>query len=432
MKVRPIGFRLTDPPASWDQVKLQDVLKEVDERADEVGNGSEIPVLSLTKDRGLIPQSQRFAHRIARRDVDAYKVIRQGRIAYNPMVLWEGAVHALYGTDAGLISPVYVTWEVQPNADWRYLDFLLRTSPMLQEYLRLCSGVVKRRRLVNKRAFKDILIALPPIEEQRRISDVLLAARTALEAASAVVDAAFELRKSITHHLLAYGPIPVGCLPETAESPELGAIPTHWRARPLEELIKKAQYGLSLRGSDDGRYPILRMNNIVDGKITESPLQFVDIDDQGIAERFLVHRYDLLFNRTNSLDRVGKTGLFDLEGDFVFASYLIRLQVDADSADPYYINFYLNSPPGQRRLKARASRAISQANINATKLKALTIPCPPLPDQAAIAEIMRGIDKKIEAEQLRMESLRVLLRALTDNLIYGKVRVPEAAKQELR
>src|SRR5260370_6576985 len=138
-------------PYHWKLVSLGNVLREVDIRAEDlkIVESERTPVLSLTKNNGLIPQYERFNNRVAIQDISSYKVIKKGQIVYNPFVLWEGAIYALKGREQGLISPAYLVWEAI-HANPYFLDFLLRTPLLLKEYLRVASGVVQRRRAVRK------------------------------------------------------------------------------------------------------------------------------------------------------------------------------------------------------------------------------------------------------------------------------------------
>src|SRR5262249_5180566 len=111
---------------------------------------------------------------------------------------------------------------------------------------------------------------------------------------------------------------------ESTKQTEIGEMPESWDLVQLEQVTVKFQYGLSVKGDSEARYPILRMNNVVDGFARAADLQYVDVDE-GTFEQFKLNRGDVLFNRTNSFELVGRTGLFDLPGDYVFASYLIRL-----------------------------------------------------------------------------------------------------------
>jgi type I restriction enzyme S subunit len=132
------------------------------------------------------------------------------------------------------------------------------------------------------------------------------------------------------------------------DDPHLGRVPIDWNTVKLGQLLSGCQYGLSQSLAESGRYPVFRMNNIQEGRLIASPLVYVDLPDCEFA-RYRLKKGDVLLNRKNSLDLVGKVGLFDLEGDFVFASYLIRLVVNSPN-DSRFVNYFLNSYEGQKRI----------------------------------------------------------------------------------
>jgi type I restriction enzyme S subunit len=132
---------------------------------------------------------------------------------------------------------------------------------------------------------------------------------------------------------------------------------------------------------------------------------------------------DILFNRTNSLELVGKTSLFDVEGDFVFASYLIRVETDISSLLPEYLNYYLNLEGTQIRLKALATRGVSQSNISATKLKAFGVPLPSLFEQEEIASLLADTDLKLAAEEDRRAALSDVFTSTLHQLMTGQIRL---------
>ena len=100
--------------------------------------------------------------------------------------------------------------------------------------------------------------------------------------------------------------------------------------------------------------------------------------------KLLLSKGDLLVNRTNSAELVGKCAVFDLEGDFAFASYLIRLRLDLTRADPRLVAAYINSPAGRSYMFDKCKQMTGQANVNGTRLKALPIALPPLADQGRL------------------------------------------------
>ena len=167
---------------------------------------------------------------------------------------------------------------------------------------------------------------------------------------------------------------------------------------------------------------MLRMNNLGDGRIDASDLKYVDLDEGDFA-KFRVRKRDVLFNRTNSYELVGKTAIFDIEGDFVFASYLIRVVPDSAQLLPEYLSYYLNWDDAQRRLKMLATRGVSQSNISATKLKRFPIGLSSIAEQEETARILSAADRKIEAEEQRKAALQSLFKAMLHQLMTGQIRV---------
>lgn len=196
---------------------------------------------------------------------------------------------------------------------------------------------------------------------------------------------------------------------------ELGVLPVEWKVLPLGELLTRAQYGLSLKGSNEGTCPMLRMTNQVDGRIVDRNLQYVNLEQVDL-DKFRVDYGDLLFNRTNSFDLVGRTAIFELERECVFASYLIRLTVDKGLVSPRFLNFYLNAEATQRRLKSIASRAISQSNISAARLKGFYIPLPSLAEQRQIARVLSAVQRAIERQERLIALTAELKKALMHKL----------------
>ena len=182
-------------------------------------------------------------------------------------------------------------------------------------------------------------------------------------------------------------------------------IPIHpdWPMVEIGELCEQVQYGLSVPLKRDGAgFKTFRMNELVEGRcVDRGDMKCADIPAKEFAKYRLTHG-DILFNRTNSFEHVGRTGIFDLVGDYCFASYLIRLTVAEGKADPFFVNAFMNSDSFQQGIKQFASRAIGQSNINATNLAAYPIPLPPLATQQAIVA-------EIEAEQALVAANRELL-----------------------
>jgi type I restriction enzyme, S subunit len=312
---------------------------------------------------------------------------------------------------------------LRPRADVMdcgFLYFLCWSGHVMPRARGLVSGSTPSRQRVDPTAFMDLVVPVPPLDEQRAIARILLAIRTAETRTRRVARSTRELKRSLATHLLTYGPGPAAeANPRALASTEVGDVPRHWGVIELNEVINRAQYGLSQRGELSGRVPILRMNNLDEGKVTFADLQFVDLDST-TREKFRVHRGDLLFNRTNSYELVGKTARFVSDRECVLASYLIRVEVDEDRIDGEFLNHYLNWEGAQRRLRMLATRGVSQSNISATKLKSFTIPLPPLAEQKQIAGILSALDRKGSAEDARASALARVFAAQLEGLMNGE------------
>mgnify|MGYP005842997349 CR=1 FL=1 len=136
-----------------------------------------------------------------------------------------------------------------------------------------------------------------------------------------------------------------------------------------------------------------------------------------------MERGDILFNRTNSLDFVGRTAIFDIEGGFVFASYLNRLRSDTNKLNPFFLNCYFNTDAVQARLKSITTRGVSQSNISATRLKGFLVPNPRLDEQDEVVAHVEVLDRKLAVHRGKLEQFLDLFRTLLHELMNAKIRV---------
>jgi type I restriction enzyme S subunit len=242
-KELPEGFKMTELgplPNDWQVVKLGDVMKEVNERVNHstFPMPSILPVLSLTKNDGLVLQSERFEKRIATEDVSNYKIVRRDQIVYNPYVIWEGAIHILRRYEIGLVSPVYIVLStIKESADPHFLDLWLRTPPAINAYNKYAAGAVNRRRSIRKKDFFRIRAPLPPLPEQRAIAHVLRTVQRAKEATEQVIAALKEFKKSLMRYLFTYGPVPIEQADKVElKDTEIGPVPAHWEVVRLGDV----------------------------------------------------------------------------------------------------------------------------------------------------------------------------------------------------
>jgi type I restriction enzyme S subunit len=152
---------------------------------------------------------------------------------------------------------------------------------------------------------------------------------------------------------------------------EVGFVPENWQIVSVGDVALSSQYGLSVRANPSGTYPMLRMNCQEDGSVHYRDLKFVQLDAAAF-ETYRLRPGDLLFNRTNSIELVGRTAIVDDDRPAVFASYLVRLVIDEKRCLPRYLNYYMNLAETQSEIKKLATRAVEQANIDASAFPATT------------------------------------------------------------
>ena len=318
----------------------------------------------------------------------------------------------------------YATTEIIPlrprevGHDRRLLFFYLLHPDVRQFVAERMEGTTGRQRIPE-----EILLDLPlpefEPEEQAAVADSLEMVQRLIEVESRSMQTTTDLKHAAMRTLFRHG-----LRGEPQKETEIGPVPESWEFCPIGEFAHQMQYGLSIRGSGSGTYPILRMNCQQEGKVIFRDLQYVDIDNK-TADTYRVNQNDLLFNRTNSYELVGRTAIVEQTTDAVFASYLVRVAVDESRVQPRFLNYFLNWDAVQSELKKLASRGVSQANISAGKLKKFPVPVPSLNEQNEIDDILDAIDRKIDLHRRKRAALEELFNALLHKLMTGEIGVGE-------
>jgi type I restriction enzyme S subunit len=173
--------------------------------------------------------------------------------------------------------------------------------------------------------------------------------------------------------------------PDTADLPVL---PDGWVWASVDQLSKEQRYGSSSKTNEDSSgVPVLRMGNIQDGELDLSRLKYLPQDHDEFPSLFLDDG-DILFNRTNSPELVGKSAVYRSQVvPCSYASYLISVKL-SPFCSPELVAAYINSGYGRSWVKSVVTQQVGQANVNGTKLAALAVPLPPLAEQVEIVRIL--------------------------------------------
>ena len=340
-----------------------------------------------------------------------------GRCAYVPEDFGEGNVNQ----HVCIIRPA-------AKLNQKFLTYCL-SAPWGQDQV-FAGFTGASRQGLGQRDLGEIQVPLPPLPEQQRIATYLDASCAAIDAAVAAkrsqLDTLDALRKSIIQRAVTFG-IEANPKLRQVNSDWIREVPSHWDVCRVKRVVARMDYGIGVSTGDEGRYPVLKMGNVQDGEIQFAKLDFIDeVDDNLILERG-----DLLYNRTNSPDQVGKAAIFrkSRADAITFASYLVRLRVN-HRVNAWYLNYVLNSSGFLAFARRLAVPSVQQSNLNSTRYAQMFIPLPPIEEQKAILSFLNektaAVDTVVATIQTQIETLTAYRKSLIHECVTGQRRVTEA------
>jgi type I restriction enzyme S subunit len=318
---------------------------------------------------------------------------RPGQVLFGKRRAYQRKV-AVAEFDAVVSGDIYVLVPKNDRLLPSLLPFLCMSERFFQHAVGTSAGSLSPR--TNWSSLAGFEFALPPLDQQRRIAEILWAVDELLDSSMNQYDALAILKRVAFEQRTVFGSI-------------------KYPARLLGD-VATFQYGLSCPLGETGKYPILRMMNYDEELVIASDLKFADMSAD-LAADYTLQSGDILFNRTNSAALVGKVGIFQMDGCYLFASYLVRIKTDQTRLLPDFLNFYLNSDVGQTAIRAFATPGVSQSNISAGSLKKVYVPVPTLAEQIKAVQELSEIAATKRTAKRHLESQQVLLHDLTNVLL---------------
>ncbi len=302
----------------------------------------------------------------------------------------------------------YHIWKVAPDPTlidqkFLYYFFLWDTDAIKGD-----QGVGTTMTHVSMGSMNDRDIQLPPLPEQRRIVCLLDKAFKSIAVAKANAEKNLQNARALFDLYL---------------QTTLEEVSRKWGIRNLGDVCEKVEYGSSAKSNPTGKVPVLRMGNIQNGRFDWSNLVYSSDADE--INKYLLKYDDVLFNRTNSPELVGKTAIYKREMPAIFAGYLIRIHRKEDLLDADYLNYFLNSDMALSYGKTVFISSVNQANINGQKLKSYPIPLPSRSEQRAIVvklDALLADTKRLESiYQRKLNALDELKKALLHQAFNGEL-----------
>jgi type I restriction enzyme, S subunit len=326
-----------------------------------------------------------------------------------------------------------------------WLMLALNSAGVRDRVAALVKGVGRPR--INLRDLRSLEIPVAPSAEQERIVTAIEEAFSKLDAGEAALRATRQrlkrLRESVlaaavTGRLVPQDPIDEPALVNRASLVERSShyeIPAAWSWCELNDVASLKDYGISAKahaGQEAHDVPMLRMGNIQGGAIDPTSLKYVNPDIDDISGKSL-EAGDMLFNRTNSAELVGKTAVYrGRPVGATFASYLIRVRT-LPVALPAWCSSVINSAPGRVYISSVVVQQVGQANVNGTKLGRFPIPLPPVAEQHRIVNEMErhfsfidACERTVDVGLVRSAALR---RSILKSAFEGRL-VPQDPADE--
>lgn len=310
----------------------------------------------------------------------------------------------------------------------QYLFWALKDLSIASQLHRQATGIT--RWAISRKHLKNVSIPHPGADEQTCIAQYLDQTCAAIDHAIAVkqqqLDKLDQLRKSIIYNAVTKG------LDDSVEMRDSGLgwcamIPSHWSVSKLKRVFSEVDYGISESTSEEGRYAVLKMGNLVNREIAYTKIEYVP----DVSSSLVLDTNDLLFNRTNSHDQVAKVGIFrgEKKDNVTFASYLVRLRV-GPKHDPEFLNYLLNTEEFLGLARKLAIPSVQQANLNPTRYGRMEICVPAYEEQKEIREFLdtklvsiRHVEDKAKKQ---IEVLNEYKKSLIHECVTGKRRITEA------
>lgn len=356
------------------------------------------PVFSVTKHAGMVPSSEYFKKQVFSRDIEGYKVVQRGQFAYATIHLDEGSIGLLDTVDRAVVSPMYTVFETDSAQVYGpYLLRLLKSEWALSRYQTMGNGSVHRRRAISFEALEKLEIALPDVEEQKRIAAIFDKADSLRRKRQQAIRLADDLLRAVFLDLFG-DPV---------------TNPKGWPVKKLAE-VGALDRGVSKhRPRNDpsllgGKHPLIQTGEVsnCDGYIRSHTATY---SDKGLAQSKLWPAGTLCITIAAN---IAKTGI--LMFDACFPDSVVGFSAN-NSATVEYVRFWLSFL--QKTLEENAPES-AQKNINLAILRDLSVPLPPLGELQRFEQIVTANEKLRHASRDGLNNSDALTESL-QNEFFG-------------
>lgn len=276
---------------------------------------------------------------------------------------------------------------------------------------------------VNERDIRQLVVPVPPPEEQAAIARILDAVDTALERTRAAVARARELDHSLLHDLLGQGIEPKTVVARRS--------PAHWGVRRVDEVAEVGSgvtLGKDVSGLKSVERPYLRVANVQDGHLDLSTIKTVRVFAHEV-ENYRLEAGDILMTEGGDIDKLGRGTIWEGQiPDCLHQNHIFRIRPNRKLLEPAFYALVVESDIAKRYFNRVAKRTTNLASTNKTQVSAFRFPVPPLDEQRQIAGVMKASKATVAGLMDKRAALDELKKSLMHDLLTGRVRLSSEAK----
>ena len=380
----------------WEQRKVSDLLEERNEQAPE---SEDYPLMAFIANEGVAPKGERYDRGALVKDAENknYKKTELGDFIYSSNNLETGSI-GLNNYGNASISPVYSIFKLTGIADSDFIGRRFVRKDFINAMVKWRQGVVYGQWKIHESDFLKIEVAVPSLEEQRKIGLYLSELDNLITLHQRKCDETKELKKFMLQKMF----------PKNGEKkPEIrfAGFTDDWEQRKLGEVASYFEYGLNAAAKEfDGVNKYLRITDIDDSShiFRDDDLTSPDTD-LSTASRYQLHDGDILFARTGA--SVGKTFIYrESDGLVYFAGFLIRAKIKPEY-DPEFV-FQNTLGASYKKYIQITSQRSGQPGVNAQEYADYIFLVPDYMEQKKIGTFLRQIDTLITLHQRKVELLK--------------------------
>ena len=399
-------------PIKWNEVPFSTLFTSTSEYTDDL---KQYPLYSLTIEDGITAKTERYERSHLVKKENSYKVVRPNDYAYNPMNIRFGAVARHKGDIPVAVSGYYDIFTTVHESDLVFMDSFLTYGPMITYYNKVSTGSLVEKQRVHFSDFLEFSLALPPLEERKKIAEILSTQDKAIELQGRKIEELKRFKKGCLEKMF---PRKGQKVPETRFPGFTG----DWEQRKLGEVSKRVIVGLATSVTPYYREkgaPILRNLNIKENYLDDTDILFLDrtYAESQISKQ--IHAGDVLTVHTGY---IGTSCVVPEKYDKCLTFTTLITTTDESVLKGAFLAQYLNSEIGMSAVQAVTTQGGRQ-NLNTNDFVKVEIRYPSLAEQNKICTVLSSIDNLITLHQRKLEEMKKQKKALMQLLLTGIVRV---------